>query len=80
MSTVTTAPAPGGTHARAADGARRTHRPIPFTRILGIELRKMFDTRSGFWLMAGVVLLSVVASGAVLLFGGKGDVTSVARL
>ncbi|MGN0063189.1 MAG: ABC transporter permease [Nocardioides sp.] len=75
MSTVTTAPAPGATHVRAADGARRTHRPIPFTRIVAVELRKMFDTRSGFWLMAGVVLLSVIASGAVLLFGGKDDVT-----
>ena len=33
-------------------------RPIPArsrsTRIVGVELRKMFDTRSGFWLMASI--------------------------
>lgn len=42
--------------------------PIPFTRILGVELRKMFDTRSGFWLMASIVILSVIATGAVIVF------------
>ena len=42
--------------------------PIPFTRILGVELRKMFDTRSGFWLMASIGILSVIATGAVILF------------
>jgi ABC-type transport system involved in multi-copper enzyme maturation permease subunit len=42
--------------------------PIGFRRILGVELRKMFDTRSGLWLMASILLLSVVASGAVVIF------------
>ncbi len=61
----------------ATDVARpnRQHAGIPFTRLMAVELRKMFDTRSGFWLMASVVILSVLASGAVLLFGDKGDVT-----
>jgi len=48
-------------------------RPIPMTRIVGVELRKMFDTRSGFWLMTSIVAMSVVASGAVIIFGKDGD-------
>jgi ABC-2 type transport system permease protein len=48
-------------------------RPIPMTRIVEVELRKMFDTRSGFWLMASIVATSVIASGAVIIFGKDGD-------
>ncbi len=43
-------------------------RGIPLTRIVTIELRKMFDTRSGFWLMASIVLLSVLATAGVIAF------------
>lgn len=54
-----------------ADVARRT-RPaparIPTSRIVAVELRKCFDTRSGFWLMASIAILAVVATGAVILF------------
>ena len=38
---------------------------IPLTRVVGVELRKMFDTRSGFWLMASIVITAVLATGAV---------------
>ncbi|WP_286928693.1 MULTISPECIES: ABC transporter permease subunit [Aeromicrobium] len=48
---------------------------IPFARILRVELRKMFDTRSGFWLMASVVLLSVIATVATLIFVDAEDLT-----
>ena len=44
-------------------------RPIPMTRVVGVELRKMFDTRSGFWLMVSIVVTSVIATGAVIIFG-----------
>ena len=54
-----------GQHARAA---RPTYAPIPMRTIMGVELRKMFNTRSGFWLMASVVILAVIATGAVILF------------
>src|SRR5690606_13613920 len=37
--------------------------------------RKMFDTRSGFWLMASVGLLSVVATVATLIFVDAADLT-----
>jgi ABC-2 type transport system permease protein len=42
--------------------------PIPMSRIVSVELRKMFDTRSGFWLMMSVVLAAALATGATLLF------------
>ena len=55
--------------------ARPAPAPIPTARILGIELRKMFDTRSGFWLMASIVILSVVATGATVVFADAEDLT-----
>ena len=48
--------------------ARRIVRPIPTTRLVKIELRKMFNTRSGFWLLVSIGVLSVMATGAVLIF------------
>jgi hypothetical protein len=41
---------------------------IPMSRIVGVELRKMFDTRSGFWLMMSVGIAAVLATAATLLF------------
>jgi ABC-2 type transport system permease protein len=40
---------------------------IPFNRLLGVELTKMFDTRSGFWLMASIAGTAVIATAAVIL-------------
>lgn len=54
-----------------ATRTRTAPAPIPMTRIVGVELRKMFDTRSGFWLLAGVVIASVLATGATLLFAPR---------
>ena len=48
--------------------------PIPMTRIVGVELRKMFDTRSGFWLMASIVIMSVLATAAIIVFAPDDDV------
>ena len=35
-------------------------RGVPLSRVVGVELRKMLDTRAGFWLQiaAGVVLIA----------------------
>ena len=67
------------THSPEGALTPRAARPVPartpFARILRVELRKMFDTRSGFWLMASVVLLSVVASVATLIFVDAEDLT-----
>jgi len=48
---------------------------IPLSRLTGIELRKMFDTRSGFWLMAGIVISAVLATTTVVLFAPDADLT-----
>ncbi len=54
--------------APAAPAGRRVVRPIPTTRLAAVELRKMFDTRAGFWLMASVGIVAVLATAAVILW------------
>ena len=54
---------------------RRTARPIPTTRLVKVELRKMFNTRSGFWMLISIGVLSVIATGAVIIFAPDSDVT-----
>ncbi len=44
--------------------ARTASKRIPLSRLVGVELRKMFDTRSGFWLMASILITSVLATAA----------------
>ncbi len=48
--------------------AKQAPAPIPMSRILAVELRKMFDTRSGFWLMASIGISAVLATAAVIVF------------
>jgi ABC-2 type transport system permease protein len=48
---------------------------IPMSRIVGVELRKMFDTRSGFWLMASIGIAALLATGATLLFAPDDQLT-----
>ena len=55
--------------------ARRIFRPIPTTRLVKIELRKMFNTRSGFWMLVSIGVLSVIATGAVIIFAPDSAVT-----
>ena len=75
MST-TTLEAPTGT--RPAPRATRTAEPIPMTRIVGVELRKMFNTRSGFWLMASIGIAALLATTATLLFAPDDELTQEA--
>jgi len=49
--------------------------PIPLSRIASVELRKAVDTRSGFWLLAGIVIAAVLATSAVLLFAPDEEMT-----
>ena len=62
-----------------AAGTVRTDRvaphPIPLSRITAVELRKMFDTRSGFWLIASIAITAFVATGAVVLFAPNDELT-----
>lgn len=59
----------------AALPVRRTARPIPTTRLIKVELRKMFNTRSGFWMLISIGVLSVLATGAVIIFAPDDAVT-----
>jgi hypothetical protein len=51
---------------------------IPLSRVTRIELRKMFDTRSGFWLLASIGITSVLATGAIVLFAPDDELTYTA--
>jgi hypothetical protein len=53
----------------------RPHAPIPMRRIAAVELRKSFNTRSGFWLMASIAIAAVLATTAVLLFAPADEIT-----
>ena len=55
--------------------AASTPATVPLSRVVAVELRKMFDTRSGFWLMASIVITAVLASTAVVLFAPDAQVT-----
>ena len=54
---------------------RRPARPIPTARLVKVELRKMFNTRSGFWMLVSIGVLSVIATGAVIIFAPDSDIT-----
>lgn len=58
------------THERHDDRA-----PIPLGRVVRVELRKMFDTRSGFWLMASLVIVGVLATIGTILFAPDDQLT-----
>ena len=49
--------------------------PIPFSRVVSVELRKMFDTRSGAWLMASIGILAVLATAAVVVLAPDEELT-----
>jgi ABC-2 type transport system permease protein len=70
--TATTVPQATTTEATPA---RRNAQPIPMTALVKVELRKMFDTRSGFWMLISIGVLSVIATGAVLIFAPDDVVT-----
>ena len=55
--------------------ARRIVAPIPATRLVKVELRKMFNTRSGFWMLVSIGVLSPISAGSLLVFGLNSDVT-----
>jgi len=48
--------------------AVRTVEPIPMSRIVGVEVSKMFNTRSGFWLMTSVGITAALATVATILW------------
>jgi len=49
--------------------------PVPLVRITRVELRKMLDTRSGFWLLASIAITAVLVTGAVILWAPNDELT-----
>ena len=59
----------------AAIPVRQAVRTIPTARLIKSELRKMFNTRSGFWMLISIGLLSVLATCAVIILAPDDEVT-----
>ncbi|MEP6796650.1 MAG: ABC transporter permease subunit [Lapillicoccus sp.] len=66
----TTTPDTNGTNP-----TRPVHPTIPAYRLVKLELRKMFNTRSGFWMLVSIAVLSILATAAVILFAPDSAVT-----
>ena len=60
MSTPAAAP-------RAATFDISSTRPVPFARLVAVELRKSYDTRAGFWLLATIGILVLLVEATVLI-------------
>lgn len=52
-----------------------TRPAIPFSRLVMVELRKMFDTRAGRWLMISIAVLSILAAVVVILVADDNFIT-----
>jgi ABC-2 type transport system permease protein len=62
----------------ALDTVRERHTDfdqVSLSRVTHVELRKMFDTRSGFWLMASIVIAALLSTVATILFAPDADLT-----
>lgn len=46
--------------------------PVPLPRLVLVEMRKMLDTRAGFWLLAIIVVLTAAATVLTAVFGPEG--------
>jgi ABC-type transport system involved in multi-copper enzyme maturation permease subunit len=84
MTTHTATAAEAGTspHAAAhvaahasAHASRRAPAPVPLMRLVSVELRKSFDTRSGRWLLASLGLAAVLTIGALLAWAPTDQLT-----
>ena len=54
----------------------RTRTPhVPLSRVVTVELRKMFDTRSGFWLMASIVITALLTTVGMVAFAPDSELT-----
>src|SRR3954462_7324764 len=63
----------GGVEHEVARTSRPAPARIPMSRLVSVELRKSFDTRSGFWLMASIGILAVIATVATIVFAPESE-------
>jgi ABC-2 type transport system permease protein len=60
---------------RTTTGRRTEIAPIPLSRVVRVELRKMFDTRSGFWLISSIAITGLLATIATIAFAPDDQLT-----
>lgn len=58
-----------------ARASRRAPAQVPLVRLVGVELRKSFDTRSGRWLLASLGLAAVLTTGAIIAWAPADQLT-----
>jgi hypothetical protein len=73
MSATTTVE--GAVQQQAVAATRPAPRKIPMSRLMSVELRKSFDTRSGFWLLASIGIAAVLATAATIVFAPDSAIT-----
>ena len=54
---------------------RASSQRVPLSRVVRVELRKMFDTRSGFWLMASIAIAGIGTTVGIILLAPDSDLT-----
>ena len=59
-------PADAAAQAASRPAVRQTPARVPLTRLVRVELRKSFDTRSGRWLLASLGLAALLTTGAII--------------
>jgi ABC-2 type transport system permease protein len=47
--------------------------PIPLRRVIAVELRKSFDTRAGFWLLASIGIAALLTTAAVIAWAPRSE-------
>ena len=83
MTTPTTEPTTGATGATGLSPTGRHEnaaKPVPFTRIVRVELRKTVDTRAGLWLLIAIGLVGAAAMLATIVCGGAQNQSFVGLL
>lgn len=65
----------GPSHPRRPNSLNTRSRRIPMTRLIAVELRKSFDTRSGLALLAGIAASAVLTTTAVIAFAPHQEFT-----
>jgi hypothetical protein len=48
---------------------------VPMSRLIKVEIRKMVDTRAGFWLVMAMVIISALITVAMLIWAHPADLT-----
>jgi len=56
-------------------GIDLTRPRVPMHRLVAVELRKLVDTRAGFWLAAAIVIVSLAITGGLIAFADESALT-----